>query len=294
MGVDNAWYDIAVGAGIVVTVGGENDNFSAARSTNNGQTWSSSTLGFEGFAVIYGDSKFVAVGAGTKAAYSTDGSTWTQSSTTLTNLFWTDVAYGAGKFVAVAQTNLGLATTTYAYSSDGSTWTESTLPIGGAWTAIIWDGNEFIALSTTGGVARSSNGTSWTAIDTTMSSVNDLTYGNGYYVACRDSATIYYSTDAVTWTAKDSGAGTAVNFSVKYGNGRFITVGNSTQARWATDPSGTWYPAYLQSGTVSPVWHGLIYDASSGWIATGYWFDDIDPGSTIGIVTNSSDGLIWY
>lgn len=301
MGVNNAWYDIAVGGSTIVTVGGQDDNFVSAYSTNGGASWSSATLNFESLGVIYGDSKFVAVGLGTRAAYSTTGTTWTLSSTTLTNLHWADVAYGSGKFVAVAQTLLGFATDIYAYSSDGNTWTESTLPISGAWTSIIWDGSEFIAVSESGGVARSSNGTSWTAIDTAMASVNDVAYGNGYYVACRDSsATIYYSTDAITWTAKDSGSVNYSNFNVKYGNGKFIVTGGTTNVnvgqpayvRWATDPSDTWYGSYVPSGNKNPVWHGLIYDNTLGWIATGYYYT---PSNEIqGIVANSSDGLIWY
>ena len=217
----------------------------------------------------------------------------------MTNLYWTDVAYGAGKFVSVAQTNLGFATNVYAYSSDGITWTTSTLPISGAWTAIIFANSQFVAVSESGGVARSSDGISWSTTSSTgMNDLQDLAYGNGYYVAVRTSGTIYYSTNAVSWTSRSAGTPGTNYYSINFGGGRFIISGGSTgsdkTSRWAQDPTGSWYSAYMPSGDEDVIWHALVYDNSIGWLAAGYYFNPFPPGDVVGSFLQSSDGLIWY
>ena len=67
--------------------------------------------------VCYGDGKFVAVAYNSAiAAYSTEGSTWTQT-TLPASKRWYSVCYGNGKFVAVASgSNIA------AYSTDGINW----------------------------------------------------------------------------------------------------------------------------------------------------------------------------
>lgn len=75
-------------------------------------TWSS---------ITYGSGKFVAVGgAGTQAAYSTDGITWL-SSTLPTSGTWSKVVYGNGSFVAINS----VSATSPAVSFDGITWSAS-------------------------------------------------------------------------------------------------------------------------------------------------------------------------
>lgn len=66
--------------------------------------------------VTYGDGKFVVVGHGDKALYSSNGQTWTQT-TLPKSLSWNAVTYGGGKFVAIATYS-----DTSAVSYDGITW----------------------------------------------------------------------------------------------------------------------------------------------------------------------------
>jgi hypothetical protein len=114
-------------------------------------------------AIIYENSKFIAVGGRGKMATSADGATWTAVANTY---FSTQngtyppiiygIAYGNGQFVAVGE----LAN--IAYSADGTTWTkaESTFPTsttGGdnAIRAVAWGGGKFVAVGHQGKMAWS-------------------------------------------------------------------------------------------------------------------------------------------
>ena len=75
---------------------------------------------------------FVAVRAfRTRAAYSTDGITWTQTNLP-SSTGWTSVTYGNGKFVAVTSGD------TAAYSTNGITWTQTSLPTSANWTSVTY------------------------------------------------------------------------------------------------------------------------------------------------------------
>ena len=62
-----------------------------------------------------------------------------------------------------------------------------------------------------------------------------VAYGNGRYVCVGDSGTSYYSTDGVTWTAM-TGLDTSVNYQgVTYGDGKYVCVGPSGKSYYSTD-----------------------------------------------------------
>jgi hypothetical protein len=68
-------------------------------------------------------------------AYSADGVTWAEA--TLPNSrYWNAIAYGNGKFVAVAF-NYDKAV----YSANGTSWYRSTLPGDTLWNSIIYGGD---------------------------------------------------------------------------------------------------------------------------------------------------------
>ena len=123
--------------------------------------------------VTYGSGKFVAVGgAGTQAAYSTDGITWV-STTLPTNGTWCDVAYGNGSFVAINS----VAGTSPAVSFDGITWTSSPYTITA--DTLEYGQGVFLALSsasTTG--YTSEDGILW--IQQTVSNDGYTSVGFGY------------------------------------------------------------------------------------------------------------------
>lgn len=85
--------------------------------SSNGTTWNSvSVAGDVLNDIAYGNNKFVIVGSGEKAFYSSDGKTWKQS-VLPGSLAWNSVVYGDGKFVAIASSSV-----ISAISYDGITW----------------------------------------------------------------------------------------------------------------------------------------------------------------------------
>jgi hypothetical protein len=115
------WASIAYGAGRFVAV--ESGTASAAYSTNNGSTWTQSTLPVSAAwsSISFGNGRFVAVSSSssTVAAYSFDGITWYSSSQSVQA---SQVTYGQGVFLAV---NSGNA---LAYTSEsGLDWIQQTI-----------------------------------------------------------------------------------------------------------------------------------------------------------------------
>jgi hypothetical protein len=92
---------------------------------------------------VYGGDKFVAVGAGGKIAYSTDGTTWVAvSGSPLGSDDVVSVAYGTNTFVAAA------ASGKLAYSTDGIAWTASTSTDFSSLSSVSAAGSRFIVGST--------------------------------------------------------------------------------------------------------------------------------------------------
>jgi hypothetical protein len=87
--------------------------------------------------VTYGNGKFVALSAAGNTAYSTNGSTWTDStSATMTanagTNGWDNIRYGNGLFFAVNNT-AGSVSVSAATSPDGINWTLRALPAISTW-----------------------------------------------------------------------------------------------------------------------------------------------------------------
>ena len=163
----------------------------------------------------FGASTSVTIAANYNAPLSFTASTLSSSAT------WSAVAYGSGKFVAVANGS----TTAGAYSTIGTTWTASTMPGARNWQNVTYGNGYFIAVAwTTTASAYSTNGTTWTASTMPSSAYWDgVTYGNGYYVAVSQTTAGAYSTNGTTWTA--STLPSSLNWDgITYGNGKFVAV----------------------------------------------------------------------
>ena len=205
--------------------------------------WSAMTAGlFDDGSTVGKVSKFVAVAgtsANTTAAYSDDGITWTASSMQ-TSAVWVDVAFGAGKFVAVSSD-----VTTVRISNDGENWDQTGILTTTGFTAIAYGKNRFVAIKSGTNVTNHATSTTvtgtWTAETLPSSSLwNSIAYGNNRFVAVSStSGTIAaYSLDGITWVASTLPA-TASWTKVTYGQGVFLAVSTTTAA--ATSPDGvTW------------------------------------------------------
>jgi hypothetical protein len=104
-------------------------NYQSAYSTTLGVSWiivSSNPY----YGVTFGNNIFVAVGNNNIPSYSTNGLTWTQSTSSPSGAWWS-VSYGNGTFVMTA--DLGIQ----AYSTDNAvTWKYATTQVSGNWHTV--------------------------------------------------------------------------------------------------------------------------------------------------------------
>jgi len=187
------WTGLSYGAGEdstmtwVVLKEGSTD---AAYSTDDGATWTSSTLPATATwsASLYAKDTYVAVASGgTQAAYSADGVTWL-STTLPSSQNWKKIIFGRNEFVAIGD---GQA---FAQSLDGITWNSKAFP----------------------------------AFTDTNTKVKDIAYGNGRYLMIGDKGTQgFYSLDGTNWvetvidTTADSSIGGGDGL-LEYGQGVFL------------------------------------------------------------------------
>jgi len=258
--------------------------FATVSYSNDGITWTSGGyLGSE--YVTFGNGKFVAVGyavvSGVPTSFvhtSSDGITWT-SRTPSEAMWFQDIAFGNGLYVAVAR----FGTNRIMTSPNGITWTSRTTSINPTFTGVAYGNGIWVAVcsSSPGGTTFTSyDGLTWTEQATSFNSTTihfadgkfttgsrysvdgltwtsvtipfspqDITYGNGYFVAVTDSGTnrIAYSTNAINWTAIPA-ASVATFESIAFGNNTFV-IGAT---------SGTSKINYLQFEGLQPFFTGFI------------------------------------
>jgi hypothetical protein len=113
--------------------------------------------------IAYGNNYWIALpNAGSTAAGSSDGSTWT-SITLPGSPSWSGIAYGNGYWVAISSG--GSSTSTFAISkSSGAGWRTTTVTAN-TWSNIAYGNGTFVAIatSTNSGLYSTNYGTSWTA-----------------------------------------------------------------------------------------------------------------------------------
>jgi hypothetical protein len=137
---------------------------------------------------------------------------------------WRSLAYGNGRFVAVAQSGQHRLMS----SSDGFNWTIHSVP-DYSWNAVAYGGGKFVVLGNfSNQVLVSEDGINWTnhTLPESNNAWTSITYGNGRFVAvatCCSTNRVMSSTDGINWTAYPA---TSENswISVTYGNGRFVAV----------------------------------------------------------------------
>lgn len=129
-------------------------------------------------------------------------------------------------------------------------------------------------------VLYSSDGSTWT-IKGDIGGLNGVAYGNGLFVAVGGLGGIFTSSDAKTWTARDSNAiYYSTLYSVVYGNGMFVAAGQLG----AIPPSHdgiTWTKQSIPSSSLS-----TLYSVTYGnglFVAVGQ----------SGTIFVSPDGMTW-
>jgi hypothetical protein len=209
-----------------------------------------------------------------------DGQTWTQR-TLPVSANWYGVAFGNGKFVAIAGKDGGSfpQTNVAATSADGSSWTQRTLPATASWAGLAYGNGVFVALVVNSTIAAtSSDGVTWTQRTMpTTANWSRIVYGGGLFVATTNNSNISAtSTDGITWTQRSlpSLPAYSTGYSVAYGNGLFVAVASGTSA---TSTDGiSWTQRTL---------------ANYQWIAYGNGLFVAVGGSSA--YATSTDGVTW-
>ncbi len=193
--------------------------------------------------IAFGNNNFVAVGSGGTILTSTNGTAWaTQNSSNMTTL--NRVTFGNGLFVAVG--NGGVTLT----SPNGTNWTQQTFSNPNL-EGVTFGNNMFVAVGTGGTIWNSQNGTNWQGQDwPTTSTLNAVTYDNGLFIAVGTDGVILSSPDTTNWTSQTSG--TLEDFtSVLFFGQTFYAIGPVGQnfistdgINWGESDAGTFTPLY--------------------------------------------------
>lgn len=256
------------------------------------------------------DQLYVAVGNSSTIMESVDGILWNSKTGFASSRDVKDVAYGAGKFVAVGQRG----TIAYRELSLAGSWNALTAGAGGFSTSALGTnfingvayggepGNEvFVAVGTGRAVAYSTDGTSWSNSEvswsgnTTTFVLNCITWVNDEdnFFAGGVGGNIAYSIDGKTWSVVPGGTtgsnntGTTANINgIAYGDGILVAVGNNGTIIYSTDFNSKWEtaraaPAFTTSNAINDV----------------IWSEDlhlfIAVGSS-GRMGQSTDGVRWH
>ncbi|MFN3390399.1 MAG: WD40/YVTN/BNR-like repeat-containing protein [Meiothermus ruber] len=216
-------------------------------TSSDGTVWTPRISGAANdlYGITYGGGQFVAVGANGTILSSSDGTAWIPRNSGTSNVLW-DVAYGDGQFVAVGDSGTILT------SSNGVNWTKwnsgTTESLRGVAHGISHGGGLMVAVGANGTILSSPQGWSWTARNsTTVGLLSDIAYGAGVFLAVGGWGaydTIRVSSDGMTWA--DRSLGGYPLRGITYGGGQFVAVGANGYIH--TSPDGVdWRRQY--SGT---------------------------------------------
>lgn len=227
--------------------------------------------------VAYGGGKYVAVALGTDKGAYSTDGISWTEMSMPASRSWQSITYGDGKFVAVANSKYG------AYSTNGITWTEMTMPADRSWQVTYGNG-KFVAVGYSSDKgAYSTDGKNWTEMSLPMAGWWRITYGDGKFVIVSDGGPDStnkgaYSTDGITWTAMTMPAERHWR-SVTYGNGKFVAVAEySTDGAYSTDGI-TWTRTTMEYNQ----WRSVTY-GNGKFIAVVY---------DSGYGAYSIDGISW-
>jgi len=254
-------------------------------TSSDAVTWSHQTITFQDLLnvryLVDSSSSFVATGANNKVFYSSDGTTWYRG---LVDAF-------------TAVTNDG--TNVYAITSWGDVYKNSVTANTLTYLTTIGSGIQnftyiyhngaglFTALTGSGGIYTSGNGTAWTLRTSGVTTgLNGIYFDGTTWVVIGDSGVILTSTNGTTFTSQTSGTSNNLKAVVKGAGTTWIAVG--TTGTVVTSPNATAWTSQ-SSGTTSELRDVTVANLGGGTykaIAVGT--------SGIGISsTNASSFATW-
>ena len=186
--------------------------------------------------LAYLNGMFLAVGNGSKIAYSSDAVNWTLA-TAPANLY-KGIAYGNGVFVAVGYNFTNISTVLI--SSDGVNWATTPCPAG-KWVRVVYGNGLFAAISdsNSGKNMYSPDGVNWTLVTGSPDfsaglplDLPSICYGGGVFVTgggIGANSTIASSTDGITWVQRvNKTTPPDAVCTIAYGKGIFVACRNTS------------------------------------------------------------------
>jgi hypothetical protein len=152
------------------------------------------------------------------SGYSGTANTYYITATNGNNAFTLANTVGGPAVTTVAGVQTGLSFTTYpavvAFTSNvasNSTWTSATLPVAANWTSIAYGNGRWVAISSSGQVVWSTNGSVWNwstsqpvLLQTAATGAiwQNISFGNGYFLATSGGPALWgaISIDGVQWS----------------------------------------------------------------------------------------------
>jgi hypothetical protein len=242
-------------------------------------TWQARYTSDRRTGVVWDGTRFVSIDNKGRVYTSSDGVTWSSDKIIpgggLQHTYF-DIAWSGARYVVVGTTQI-------ASSTDGSNWSQVLGITNRDFMAATWNGTEFAAITLNGEIFRSTSGTSWPAIGTTVStggSLNDLAWAGGSlnrYVAVGSGGNVYYSDNGTAWTGVSSNTTSSLR-SVIWTGSQFVAVGDSGAV--VTSPDGSsWTNRSIAGG---PTFNAVAF-VDSQLVAVG----------SGGKIYVSLDGISW-
>lgn len=209
------------------------------------------------------------------------------------DLNWWNLAYGNGRFVAIAAT---AGSTSAMVSTDGNNWILGTTPAGRSWSGICFGNGIFVATSGAGTgnrIMTSVDGLVWVSrVTPEDNSWNAVTYGNGKFVAVSTtgiSNRVMTSVDGITWVIGVTSADGNYWIDVKFGNGIFVAISYGSSTAGITNQ--------IMTSTDGVTWVERVAPSISAWGALAFGNGlFVAVSSTItdtNQVMTSTDGVTW-
>ncbi|HYF83724.1 MAG TPA: stalk domain-containing protein [Clostridia bacterium] len=290
-------------------------SFGAVFSSADGAKWNEelSNVTRELYDVAWNGQVFVAVGANKKEsiAISADGKKWTSINTGSSHIF-RSIVWDGKRFLSVGESNIfesagGLKWTeinpdtkpqglydivyngidyitvgedgTLGISKDGTAWTMNSVQQEKDYTAVVWNGRQYIAFPFIGdGFLKSPDGNMW--IDVNTGSVHvffDILWDGKKYIAVGQSGGVYTSEDGGSWTRQGTDAKWDLR-GISYNGKVYVTVGDDGMILISTDGI-KWSTVHKEPGTEyrSITWGNGMFVI----------------GGSNGTMLTSTDGRVW-
>lgn len=171
-------------------------------------------------AQVFGNGRWVALGADGRLSCSTDGIKWNAACLPAES-FLRGVAFGNGQFVAVGG-SYSWGGSVILTSVNGRSWSLHTCPSRQVLHGVTYSGDEFIAVGAGGTILTAKSGQRWrkqaSGTDATLAAV---VHGNGTCVVGGDDGLILSSRDTLRWTRQTSGTSRYVG-RIAFDHERFV------------------------------------------------------------------------